>query len=482
MKKVSQIAVVIVFLAGGLMSGWLSGCCDSSGEPWSLVDLTISDVVASPTSVNPGDSILVIFRVNNAGSRLARSSTADLYLSGDTTIDISDVKVGSCRVSQIEEKTFLDIRCPATISADQAPGSYYLGVIADAANVIDEIYDPAGFEVTNIVTSVSAGANHTCILLSSGSIMCWGWNRFGQLGDGTTIDSNVPVFVSGITTAIAISAGSYHTCALLSSGSIMCWGHNLFNQLGNGTTTHSNVPVLVSGITSAIAVSAGLHGTYALLPNGSIMYWGRTSMIPATWTSPVFVSGITDAMVVSAGDYHQCAVLSSGSIMCWGNNWAGQLGDGTTATSNVPVVVSGITIASSVAASGYYHTCGLLSSGSIMCWGYNEYGQLGNGTWTNSSIPAFVSGITDAIEVSAAAVHTCALLSSGSIMCWGDDSNIPDFVSGITTASSVSAGDYHNCALLSSGSIMCWGRNSYGQLGDGTTTDSNVPVQVIGLP
>jgi len=496
------------------MSGWLSGCCDSSDETDSsedkklTIDLTISDVVASLTSVNPGDSILVNFRVNNAGSRLARSSTADLYLSGDTTIDISDVKVGSCSVSQIEERSFIDLSCPATISADQAPGNYYLGVIADATYVISESnennntgYDPAGFKVANIVTSVSAGAGYTCALLSSGSVMCWGYNHNGQLGNGTTIGSNVPVFVSGITTATAITAnvGGEHTCALLSSGSVMCWGRNHNGQLGDGTTTGSNVPVFVSGITTATAITAGgAPHTCALLSDGSIECWGYNGYgqlgdgTRIASKVPVFVSGITNAIAVTAGGRHTCALLVNGSVMCWGYNYFGQLGNRTTGISLVPVFVSEITTAIGVSA-GNDHTCALLANSLIKCWGYNGYGQLGDGTRIASDFPAFVSGITTATSLDSGYVHTCTLLSSDSIMCWGDNtygqlgngtttgSYIPIFVSGITSATGVSAGLWHTCALLSSGSIMCWGKNNIGQLGNGTWTDSNVPVQVIGL-
>ena len=197
---------------------------------------------------------------------------------------------------------------------------------------------------------------------------------------------------------------------------------------------------------------------------------------------------------MSVGDVSACAVLSGDSIQCWGSR---ALGNSNTTNSSVPVSVSGITDATAVAA-GAYHACAVLSSGSVQCWGGNNDGDLGNGTTTSSSVPVTVSAITTATAVTVG-VHdgagyscACALLIGGTIQCWGDyrdgnfgssgtSSTVPVTVSGITNAIAVGASISSTCVVLSSGSVQCLGNNSGGMLGDGTTTNSSVPVTVSGF-
>jgi hypothetical protein len=197
-------------------------------------------------------------------------------------------------------------------------------------------------------TAFTTGAYHTCARLGNGTLKCWGRNDNAQLGNGTYTSSSIPVPVSGITTASIVSGGGAHTCAVLTDGTVRCWGENDRGQLGNGTTAGSSTPVQVAGIAGAVNVSAG-------------------------WR-------------------HTCALLGDGTVRCWGENQNGQLGDGTTTDRTTPVPVSGITGATAVTAGWWHHSCALLGDGTVRCWGDNQWGQLGNGTTTDSPSPVTMSG------------------------------------------------------------------------------------------
>ena len=192
------------------------------------------------------------------------------------------------------------------------------------------------------VLEISSLLDHSCAIIDFGMVSCWGRNGDGQLGDGTTTDRNTPTQISTLgtnRTAIAISAGGYHTCAILDDGSVSFWGWNDYGQLGDGTTTNRNTPTQTSSL-----------GT------------DRT------------------AIAITAGYHHTCAILDDGSVSCWGYNNKGQLGDGTTTERNTPTQTSSLgTDRTAVAIdAGGYHTCAILDDGSVSCWARNNYGQLGD--------------------------------------------------------------------------------------------------------
>jgi hypothetical protein len=231
------------------------------------------------------------------------------------------------------------------------------------------------------VTALSAGGQHTCALLAGGAVECWGAGDQGQLGDGLMSGSATPVPVSGISEAIAISAGGQYSCALLAAGTVECWGDDKYSELGDGAATDSPTPVPVPGIGEAAALSAG--GIYAcvFLSSGPVECWGELNYEgEASSATPAPVSGLSGPAALSAGGFHACALFEVGTVECWGDDSFGELGDGTVSASLTltPVPVSGIGEAVALSAGGF-HSCALLTSGMVECWGADDSGQLGDG-------------------------------------------------------------------------------------------------------
>jgi alpha-tubulin suppressor-like RCC1 family protein len=349
------------------------------------------------------------------------------------------------------------------------------------------------------------GSQSFCAVLSTGHLKCWGYNGYGQLGNGTTTTSDVPVPVKNITTATAVTggeAGGDGFCALLSTGHVDCWGDGASGELGDGSTATSDVPVAVHTITDATRLISGFEGFCALLSTGHVDCWGDNSFgelgratPKANYSDvPGAVTGITDAKAVASGDLGSyCAVLATGHMKCWGQGGDGQLGNGTPSNSEVPVAVLGITDTKAAASDGDGGSfCAVLATGHMKCWGYNSYGQLGNGTRMGSSIPVPVKNITTAAGLTGNSEYGfCARLSTGHLDCWGFGfygqlgngttaaySDVPVAVHTITNATALISGLLNYCARLSTSHVDCWGYGNAGQLGDGTTHSSDVPVAV----
>ncbi|HUK95675.1 MAG TPA: PASTA domain-containing protein [Gaiellaceae bacterium] len=381
-----------------------------------------------------------------------------------------------------------------------------LGAVAVIACSGAAVASPSGSRSASTrATAIAAGGLHTCLLTSAGAVKCWGYNRYGQLGDGTTTDRHAPVAVSGLAGGVAaIAAGYDHTCALTSAGGVECWGWNKYGQLGDGTTTDRRRPVDVSGLTSGVAaIAPGGGHTCALTSAGGVECWGDDEvgqLGDGTLTqryTPVDVSGLTSGVAaIAAGAAHTCALTSAGGVKCWGDDELGQLGDGTLTQHYAPVDVSGLTSGVVAIAAGGDHACALTTAGGVKCWGDNTGGQLGDGTNEGSSTPVAVSGLTSGVMAigAARASHTCALKTAGGVVCWGynvdgqlgDGTTIertaPVDVSGLTGGvAAIAAGGVHTCALTSAGGVECWGGNTHGGLGDGTKIDRHRPVGVIGF-
>ncbi len=359
--------------------------------------------------------------------------------------------------------------------------------------------------LTSGVSAVTAGDGHTCALLETGGVVCWGDNEHGQLGDGT-IDSNaIPVNVSGLTSGVsAVTAGGGHTCALMGSGGIRCWGINDVGQVGNDESdSRFETPQDVAGLGSAArTVDAGANHTCALLESGGAVCWGDnadrqvgTGESVVYYNTPQAVRDLDAGVAaVTAGGYHSCALLESGRLTCWGKNGWGQLGDGTTNAAARPKDADDRALGPSRISAGGQHTCAVYGNGCALCWGLNDYGQLGDGREVTVVFPMDVTGgIESAIVTSSN--HTCALSDAGGVQCWGGNyagqlgtgtrahSAAPGDVSGLDSGvTDVSAGSGDTCVVMAEGSTWCWGDNIFGQLGDGTMMSSITPVRVEDLP
>ncbi|MFH1434314.1 MAG: hypothetical protein ABIJ56_01235 [Pseudomonadota bacterium] len=350
--------------------------------------------------------------------------------------------------------------------------------------------------------AVTAGTYYNCALMKSGGVKCWGQNHVGQLGNAIIINSPVPVDVSGLTSAaVAVDAGDYHTCAVLDTGGVMCWGWNANGQLGDGTTSDRWSAVNVSGLSAGVvAIGCGGKHSCAVLESGALKCWGYNvfGQLGTGGTGgssvPVDVSGLSSGVAsVCMDENHTCALVDGGGVKCWGWNHVGQLGDTTTSDKHTPVDVAGLGSAAAAVSCGMHHNCALLDTGAIQCWGWNSQGQLGDGTTTNRTVAVSVTGLgSEAAQVSCSHYqHTCAVLTGGAAKCWGWNNlgQLGDGTSGsrrtpvdvvsLPAAASIATGYNHTCALLDTTGIACWGQNHVGQLGAGNTSDSHVPVNVV---
>ena len=385
-------------------------------------------------------------------------------------------------------------------------GSNYYGQLGNGTQ-IDSSVPVAVVGLTSGVSKISAGYAHTCVVSSIPDVKCWGWNRDGQLGDGTTINRSIPVLTS-LGPFYDISAGGRHTCALYFEGNVSCWGDNEYGQLGDGTTTSRSTPVGVGWFGGFFGVSmisaGGMHTcVQAYNPSGTgEMCWGYNGYgelgdgTTTNRSSPVNVVGlVSEANATSSGWRHTCVLTSEGGVKCWGSNNTGQLGNGIMGDSNKPVDVSGLSSGVSMVSAGYWHTCALTSGDGVKCWGDNYFSQLGDGTREPHDVAVSVKDLSGSMSVVSAGVSaTCALINGGGVECWGGNdygelgngtwssSSTPVNVSGLTSGvKGISVGGYHACALTNAGGVKCWGFNWDGELGDGTTTYRNTPVDVTGL-
>lgn len=378
--------------------------------------------------------------------------------------------------------------------------------------------------LTEGVRTITAGARHTCALLNSGSIKCWGDNEYGQLGNKNVTQSESPVDVNGLNGTISsvvaglnhtcavvsggakcwgswlgsgverssdtdeffpspsdvkglstgvsqLTAGDDHTCAKLSSGGVKCWGRNSSGELGNGGNSDSLIPTAVQGFSSEVKeIYGGDANNCAITNSGALMCWGANSQLEVGHTVgmgleirslPKSVIGLSTGVVdIAVGDDHSCAVLVDGSARCWGSNSNGELGDGSITGTNNPVPVIGLSSGVQQVAVGGEYSCALVG-GAVKCWGRNEEGQLGDDTKVNKMAPSDVKGLSSGVvRIQAGPSSACALLDSGKVKCWGNGASASPVDVRILKSRvvDISVGPFggNSCALLQSGEVQCW--------------------------
>jgi len=344
--------------------------------------------------------------------------------------------------------------------------------------------------------SISAGSWHTCVLYSDQSIRCTGLNNQGEIGNNSYISVSEPALAIGTVNPATLLTGSEHTCTFVGDGRMQCWGTNYTGQLGDGTIGgFAMVPQFVHNIAGAIKGFVGGFHTCAMMPDRTLQCWGRNqdgqlgngdSTTDVTLPAPDLNLGPVSTL--AAGGYHNCALMLDSSVMCWGRNGRGQVGDGTDVSPvTQPHLVNGLQAVS--LSLGGYHSCALLADGTVQCWGQNDAFQTGNSA-PLSKVPVTVAGVSNVVALDSGFRHTCATRADGTIWCWGmndwgqlgdrttTSSYTPVMVQGIANPRQVDGGWGHTCALLRDNSVWCWGENDFGELGNGTTVHSAVPVMM----
>ncbi|MBI4650548.1 Ig-like domain-containing protein [Candidatus Desantisbacteria bacterium] len=350
------------------------------------------------------------------------------------------------------------------------------------------------------VVTIAGGSKYSMALRNDCTVWTWGNNNYGQLGNGTRTDTTIPVQVSRLTDVIAIADGKSHSIALKEDGLVWTWGYNNYGQLGIGTKTDTTIPVQVNGISDIIEIAGGWNHSLALKKNGTVWLWGRNNYgqlgngTKIDTTIPVLVNAISDVIAIAGGEDYSLVLKNDGTVWAWGKNDYGQLGNGTRTETAVPVKTNGLIDIVAIAA-GKNHSLALKKDGTVWTWGYN-------GSWVSVSygggsfgIPSFSGGeyiretpvkidiLQNVIAIASGGNRSLALKNDGTV--WSGYSSIYfDFkynwneVDELTDIIDITCGYYHNMALKNDGKVLTWGDNDNGQLGDGTRTGSDIPVNI----
>lgn len=428
----------------------------------------------------------------------------------DYTLDPFDLQIPA-NTTQVS----FNVDVFANSTMDQGDRKLILNISDTSTNML-RAKDPS-FSVINIleddrsvnyglVADATLGYYHSCIRYQSGVVKCWGQNTYGAIGIGSTTDTAVPAIVDSSTSYAMISSGGRGVCGIITSTSkVKCWGWNGYGEVGDGTYTQRNSPVSIDAATSYLKVvvggsenggqtACGITSANDLKCWGDNQYGQYGNGTNTSSTTPVVLHAGTKYSDISVGGLFTCGITTAGQLRCWGVNWDGQLADGTFNDSNVPLNVD-VGVNYSMVSAGGYHACGITTGGVLKCWG------LGKGTGTNSTStvasPTVVdSGVTYSF-IAAGEEGACAITSAGVLKCWGNNefgqvgntsvpvastSNqlIPIVVDSGVSYQKVAmqrtwaggSSSVHACGVTTAGDLKCWGSNSSSQLGQVTYSTS----------
>ena len=431
----------------------------------------------------------VLFSIKNSGQ-------ANLNLTGTPKVSVdgtgfSVISQPDSPVPPADEKQF-------TIRLQFGAPGPYSGAVTVQSDDSDESTYTYSVEGTSLVpiseNKLASGTYHILALKDDGTVWAWGGNQYGAVGNGNTADRRTAYRIPGLNDIVSISAGGYHSLALKSDGTVWAWGWNYHGQLGDGTTVNRLTPIQVPGLTDVAAIAGGSHHTVVLKNDGTVWECGVIDIDGTCSSVPVRKTELSGIVAAAAGNSFSLAVKSDGTVWAWGGNHYGQLGDGTTDDRNTPVQVSGLNGTAQVDASFFGHSMALKHDGSVWSWGNNSSGQLGDASEENRLLPVRVHNLAGVDTIGSGFWHSLAVKSDGTAWAWGSNGHgqigqgttssscyTPRQVLNITNATLSAGGYLHSAAMKSDGTVWTWGSNSYGQLGNGTSTDSCVPVLVAGF-
>jgi len=516
-----------------------SSGCSKPTEIVLVVDtnLTHSDIDDVKVEITASKTDSIDVPLNVAGAPAFPLTLGLRPSDGTTSVHVSAAAYlqGMLVVSQVADTSFVageekmlrlllldtcaGLTCPSTPGAQTCSGGMCVSAEMPGASLPDWSGTPPSRPPP--AATVPIGGHtlwvdgwHSCAN-EGATLYCWGQNSDGEIGDGTTRNASARHPVKGLPTLATVGLGKLTSCACDPSGQAWCWGRNVEGELGLGSASASSpVPVKVPGVTDCVHIAGGANHTCVVHSGGTVSCWGSNSSgqlgqpstsvtqsckessgatVPCAM-SPMTVAGLSNVVEIHAGEEHTCARLADLTVTCWGLNADGELGDGTTTSRSTPATVTGLSADAVELACGRWFNCVRHMTGTLSCWGMNTSGQLGNGSVAASSThPVDVAMLSDAIQIAAGGEHACALASPGSVWCWGGnqwgelgigttvDSLVPVQPVGLVPANAIGVGARHSCARTPGGPAFCWGENTVNQIGDGTATNRLQPVSVAGF-
>ena len=361
-------------------------------------------------------------------------------------------------------------------------------VITGSANIYPQVV--AGLSRVGLLVN-----QHTMMAKTDGSVWSFGYNVYGQIGDGSSVNRALPTDVNSVRNIVSTYAGGAHSVVVKNDGTVWAWGQNEMGQVGDGTTINRSMPVMVTNLSGVLSLAAGERHSLALKTTGQVYGWGANDRgqlgdgLTNNTAVPVAVTGLTNISSISAGVVHSLALRQDGTVWGWGGNLYGQVGDGTVTNRYVPVQATNLTGVGAICC-GDNFSLALKTNGTVWAWGNGQMGQLGAGVRTNGYIPAAIPNLTNVVSVKAGSKHALALVSNGTVWAWGrnfqgqlgqgntNDSLVPVQVMALSGIIAIAANGDDSYAILTNGTVLAWGNNDAGQLGFGSGGSQSLPVNV----